>query len=84
MRDATRAVRAAAGIVAEVLAVAQEDVLAACVILDTHPQLAARDALHVAVMKGAKIHTLVSVDKDFDALKEVKRLGPQEALTLRR
>ena len=83
LKDATSAVRAAAALVAAVLPVSHEDVLAACDLLDARPQLGARDALHVAVMVRAKILTIVSVDKDFDALKRVRRLGPKEALRLR-
>jgi len=80
MKDAISAVRAAAAMVAEVLPVTMEDVLSACKVLEKHPQMAARDALHVAVMKAARIHTLISVDKDFDALKEIDRVHPKDAL----
>ena len=78
-KDGLRATRAAAAMVAEVLPVTGEDVLAACRILERHPQIAARDALHVGVMKANKIHMLVSVDKDFDAIKDIKRIGPEDA-----
>jgi len=80
MNDATSAVRAAASIVADVLPVTREDVLEACAILDLYPMLGARDALHAAVMKRARVSLLVSLDRDFDSLKVVKRLGPAEAL----
>jgi hypothetical protein len=80
MKDAVTAVRAAAAMVAEVLPVTLEDVLSACKLLERRPQIAPRDALHVAVMKSARILILISVDKDFDALKEVRRLHPRDAL----
>lgn len=80
VKDGIVAARGAATIVAEVLPVTGEDVLAACRLLERHPQITARDALHVAVMKASHIHTLVSVDKDFDALKDIKRVDPEEAV----
>jgi len=30
-------------------------------------------------MKANQIHTLISVDKDFDAIKDIKRIGPEDA-----
>jgi predicted nucleic acid-binding protein len=82
MKDATKAARAAAGLVANVLPVTQKDVLDACNLLDSHPALGARNALHVAVIKNAHISAIVSVDRDFDAIKSLKRLEPAEALGL--
>ncbi|MEO8177962.1 MAG: type II toxin-antitoxin system VapC family toxin [Deltaproteobacteria bacterium] len=82
VRDAASAVRAAAGLVADVLPVTQEDVLDACRFLDTYLTLGARDALHAAVMKNAGVSVLVSVDRDFDVLPGLKRLDPNEALAL--
>ena len=35
-------------------------------------------------MKGASVHLLVSVDGDFDVLKEIRRLSPTDALALAR
>jgi len=37
-----------------------------------------------AVMKNGSLHLLVSVDGDFDVLKEIKRLSPTDALGLTR
>ena len=81
--DATAAVRAAAALVAEVLPVGAEEMLTACDLLDRHGHLSARDALHVAVMRNAGISRLVSVDSDFDVVKEVERLKPKDALRVR-
>jgi predicted nucleic acid-binding protein len=80
VKDATNAARAAAEIVADVLPVTKPDILVACDILDIHPRPAARDALHVAVMRNARIRLLVSLDKDFDAFADIKRVSPTEAL----
>ena len=84
IKDATRAARAAADIVAEVLPVTREDVLSACGLLDKHPNLSARDALHVAVMKNSNLTLLVSIDRDFDSLKIPKRFEPTDVLELLR
>jgi predicted nucleic acid-binding protein len=56
--------------------------LDACAILDAYPMLGARDALHVAVMKRARVTLLVSLDRDFDSLELLKRLDPADALGL--
>jgi predicted nucleic acid-binding protein len=81
-RDATKAVRAAIGTVADVLPVTGADLLVAGSLIDAHPGLSARDALHVAVMKNAHINLMVSVDRDFDVLKSLRRLDPADALSL--
>ncbi len=80
VNDASKAVRAAAGVVTDVLPVTKGDVLVACDVLEERPQPSARDALHVAVMKNARIHLLVSLDKDFDHLTGIKRVTPAEVL----
>jgi predicted nucleic acid-binding protein len=84
IKDAVVAVRAASDLVREVLPVKREDVLEACKLLERHHGLGARDALHAAVMKNGSIHLLVSVDGDFDVLKEIRRLNPKDALALAR
>ncbi|HVZ33003.1 MAG TPA: type II toxin-antitoxin system VapC family toxin [Polyangiaceae bacterium] len=82
VNDAISAVRAAAGLVADVLPVTLQDVLEACRLNETHPALGARDALHAAVMRNSRVNVLISVDRDFDALPELKRVDPGDALAL--
>ena len=84
VQDAASAVRAAADLVAEVLPVTARDVLEACRLLGAYSGLGARDAVHAAVMKTSQLHLLVSVDRDFDAITELKRLHPMDALELAR
>lgn len=79
-KDGIAATRTAAEIVAEVLPVTEDDVLAACAIIERTPHLSARDALHAAVMKTNGIRKIVSVDRDFDAIKEIRRVAPEQAL----
>lgn len=78
--DATSAVRQAAGMMSEVLPVTGTDLLEACTLLDRHPHLSVRDALHVAVMRAAGITRLVSVDRDFDSAPGMERLDPHQVL----
>jgi predicted nucleic acid-binding protein len=80
--EATQSVREAAALVREVLSVERADVLLACDLIEHHPRLGARDALHVATMKNAGITLIASVDGDFDALPGIQRMGPEEALQL--
>lgn len=62
------------GLVDEVLAVEEADVLAAKDLIHSYPRLSARDALHTAVMRRHRITQLVSFDRGFDALPDVTRL----------
>lgn len=62
------------GLVDEVLAVEEADVLAAKDLIHSYPRLSARDALHTAVMRRHRITQLVSFDRGFDALPGVTRL----------
>ncbi|MBI3073152.1 MAG: type II toxin-antitoxin system VapC family toxin [Deltaproteobacteria bacterium] len=81
--DAANAVRAASALVADVLPVTQADVLSACDLLSS-TRLGPRDAIHAAVMKNNGIRTLISIDKDFNSLKGIQRIGPKEALSTAR
>ena len=50
------------------------EVRAAKALLDTVDGLSARDALHVAVMRGAGIHRILSFDQGFDSCPGIDRL----------
>lgn len=78
--DGRRAVRSAAGLVADVLPVSGGDVLAACDLLKDHPRLNARDAVHAAVMKAHGLQIVISLDRDFDAIPGLVRVAPQDAI----
>jgi predicted nucleic acid-binding protein len=78
--NAIHAARTAARAVAETLPVTGEDLLFACATLEDHPQISVRDAIHVAVMKAASIHTIISTDTDFDAIREIRRIDPKDAV----
>ena len=63
------------GLVEDVLAVEGADVFAAKDLLYAHPQLSARDALHVAVMRRHEITRIVSFDRGFDVVSGIRRLA---------
>lgn len=47
-------------------------------LLDRHPRLAARDALHAAVCQEAGFHGICSFDRDFDQIRGLKRIEPSQ------
>ena len=63
------------GVVDEVLAVTRPDAERAKDLLLGHPDLSARDALHVAVMRREGIERVMSFDGGYDGVPGVSRLG---------
>jgi predicted nucleic acid-binding protein len=61
-------------IVDEVLPVTLETLSEACGIVIGHPDLTARDAIHLAVMREHGIEQILSFDRHFDGLPGVTRL----------
>ena len=49
-----------------------------------YPRLAARDLVHLAVMKRLGSNRIVSADTGFDRLPEIERLDPAQVATWRR
>ncbi|HYW32574.1 MAG TPA: type II toxin-antitoxin system VapC family toxin [Gemmatimonas sp.] len=45
-------------------------------LLDEHPKLMARDALHAAVVMHEKLDAICSYDRDFDAITTITRVAP--------
>ena len=77
--DVARTVYAAAvDLCEEVLPVYEKHTKRALELLLHHTRLSARDALHVATMEGQGIRLLLSTDGDFDGLKQVERIDPQD------
>ena len=54
------------------------DLTRARALMDTHPQLGARDALHAAVCINADATAICSYDRDFDAVSAITRVEPHE------
>ncbi len=51
---------------------------------DIHPQLSARDLVHVAVMKRVGATAIVSADRGFDQVPDIQRLDPADVMKWRR
>jgi uncharacterized protein len=62
-------------IVDDVFAVERDDVLLARDIVNAHPALVARDAVHIAVMRRRKVARILSFDSDFDEVAGITRLS---------
>lgn len=48
-------------------------------LLERHPTLPVRDAVHVATMLRNGLRTVISVDADFDQIPDIRRLPPGKA-----
>lgn len=55
-----------------------QEILQATRLLEKHPHLSVRDAVHAATALEAGIRTIISVDADFDRLLEIRRLPPED------
>lgn len=64
--------------ICEVLPVGSEDIKKAISLCRAYSFLNSRDALHAALMINHGISTLISADKHFDSLDEIKRVDPSE------
>jgi predicted nucleic acid-binding protein len=60
-----------------VFAVEKDDVVLAKDVVIAHPRLAARDALHVAVMRRQGIVEILSFDRGFDEISGIRRLAAE-------
>lgn len=65
-------------IVPVTLPVTLADVERARTLSRDYPQIAARDLIHVAVMLNNGLTQILSVDKHFDAVAELRRVSPGE------
>lgn len=60
----------------EVIAISAPILDRARALLDTHPKLMARDALHAAVVLHEELAAICSYDRDFDKIPGVRRVQP--------
>lgn len=67
------------GIVDDVFAVEEADVITAKTLVQAHRQLSPRDALHVAVMRRNHVTRILSFDRGFDQIAGITRLGAARA-----
>ncbi|MEX0880715.1 MAG: type II toxin-antitoxin system VapC family toxin [Thermoanaerobaculia bacterium] len=75
--------RRVAALFPDLLPVTREDALGACDLVEKYPRLSVRDAVHAASMLRNGIERVVSVDADFDQIREVHRVSPESALRRR-
>lgn len=60
----------------DLLPVTRKDMAEACDLLQHYPGLSVRDAVHAATMLHNGLGTVVSVDRDFDRIPQIRRLAP--------
>ena len=63
----------------DLLPVTGLDMDRACDLVARYPMLTVRDAVHAATMIGGGLKQLVSVDEEFDQVREIRRVAPEEA-----
>lgn len=74
--NATALARHVATLFPDMLPVTSDDMTEACALLDRHPLLSVRDAVHAATMMRNGISRIVSVDEDFDRIPGLRRVAP--------
>jgi len=60
------------------IAVEREDVIGARVLMERYLRLSARDCIHAAVALNHGLEAIISADRAFDEITEIKRLDPLE------
>ena len=58
--------------------VSVEEVNATKGLIEKYPSLQIRDAIHVSSMTSHSLQEMISADKDFDVVREIKRIDPTE------
>lgn len=61
-----------------------EDLVVALTLLDEHPDLPTRDAVHVATARNRGIDLIISTDTDFDRLPGLERIDPTDGALVER
>jgi predicted nucleic acid-binding protein len=67
--------RKALALVPEVLPVTGEVMALACDLLERHPNLPTRDAIHAATMQNHGLARIASADRHFDSIEGIERLA---------
>jgi len=78
--DGRRVYDLARRIVPAVIPISAEILDGARQLLDEHPDLTARDALHAVVCRTVGAEALCSFDRDFDSIPDLRRLEPRDLL----
>jgi predicted nucleic acid-binding protein len=72
--------RSAVRLCDEVLPVSERHTARALELLLKYRRLSVRDAIHIATMEAKGLRRLVSTDKDFDGVSEIRRIDPRHFL----
>jgi predicted nucleic acid-binding protein len=74
--DGTLLARHVAALFPDLLPVTRADMLETCALVERHPGLSPRDAVHAATMVRNGITRIVSVDRAFERIPGIQRLSP--------
>ena len=66
-----------AAVFPDLLPVTGEDMRRACDLVERYPTLSVRDAVHAATMLGNGLQQVISVDEDFDQIRKIRRVAPE-------
>lgn len=77
--DGVALARHVAALFPDLLPVTGEDMRRACDLIERYPRLSVRDAVHAATMLGNGLKQVISVDEDFDQVREIRRVAPENA-----
>ena len=77
--EAIQLARKVLALVTGVLAVESADLALACELLEDHPALPVRDAIHAATMRNQGLARLISADAHFDEVPGLVRTAPEAA-----
>ena len=69
--------RHVAALFPDLLPVTGEDMRRACDLVERYSTLSVRDAVHAATMLGNGLQQVISVDEDFDQIREIRRVAPE-------
>ncbi len=58
--------------------IAREDIIGARYLMERYVRVSARDCIHAAVVLNHGLEAIVSADRAFDEISEIKRLDPLE------
>lgn len=81
---AAGAARAVLALFPSMLAVTPDDLASACELLQRSGAVSVRDAIHAATMLRAGLADVLSADRDFDSIAELRRIDPMDARALGR
>jgi len=76
--DGVALARHVAALFPDPLPVTGEDMRRACDLIERYPKLPVRDAVHAATMLGNGLEQVISVDEDFDQVREIRRVAPDD------